>query len=216
MDTIYNKFSEYLISSKNSEAINYAINSVKEGKISISDLYENVIYRFLRDNLCHKHQEREVYKDHIYISVCRTVIENMYQYVEGNKSVSNNKRVLVTAPVGELFEIYPRIFSDLFKLEGYEVTYIGVDSSEEEILNCIDDNSFDYLFLSINNYYNLSGSKDMIDSIKVETENKLGIIISGYAVERNLEFSKKMGANYIFTKFSDIKKLKEAIDEVSV
>ena len=51
MEEKYNKFKKYLTNEENTEAIKYALDLVKKEKIKLKDLYENIIYKFLKEHI---------------------------------------------------------------------------------------------------------------------------------------------------------------------
>jgi len=161
-----------------SEAFIYSQNALKEKKLTIRELYEDVLRNALYEIDCLENDAECIWKEHVKSAIVRSIIEGSYTYVlEESKLVKKrNKKVLVVCPVEEYHEIGAKMAHDYFLLTGFDATFIGANTPLDVILNAVTYTKPDYLAISVTNYYNIINAKRIIEKVKSVKEN---IVILG-------------------------------------
>jgi methanogenic corrinoid protein MtbC1 len=119
-----------------------------------------------------------------------------------------NKKIAVVCPVEEYHELGAIMVSNYFDLLGYAVTYVGGNTPKSEFKNIFNVLNFNYIAFSITDPYNLVQTKKTIDIIK-ESDEKIKILVGGYAFLNNKDLFPKIGADYLLQSFEDILKFRE-------
>jgi MerR family transcriptional regulator, light-induced transcriptional regulator len=208
MNEYYVKFLELLEKEDRYECIKYVNELLKNNKIGIVDLYQNVLRPSLENMTCKLSEKHMcIWQEHIRSSIVRTIVENCYTYVidESIKSNYGKKgKVVVLCPPEEYHEIGARMVTDLFTISGYEAIFVGSNTPKSDFLSAVEFIEPDYIAISVSNYYNLFAAKDAIDNIKSNIRKKVTIIAGGNAFKSNIDSYKKIGADIFVDTFEDI------------
>lgn len=204
MEKYFSEFSNLISKKEKDQAITYCINLIEEGKANIPDLYEKILSKFLKE--IGESKEVDIYKEHYYTNIIRTIIENCYTAVQNKKAENNGMRVLLLSPEEEYHEIGLRMVNDFLELKGFTVDFIGVNTPTKEIINALGEENYNYVAISISNYYNLSLLDDIVEEIK-KVNKEVKIIAGGSAFKNNNDICGKNNVDYFFEKYCDFSKV---------
>lgn len=179
----YDEFIEILESENKDESLNYVLNLLNEKKITLEELYDELLAPSLTNFGCNlKDKEICIWKEHTRTSIVRTILECTYPYIiERRKTISPiKKKVLLFTPTDEYHEIGAIISTNYFLLAGFEAQYIGANTPKEDIISAVRVLNPDYIAISVTNHYNLVITKKITDELK-ESFPKVSIILGGQA-----------------------------------
>jgi methanogenic corrinoid protein MtbC1 len=213
METIYKTFLKYLNDEEKEKCVNYILDLLKENSLDIVTLYQKILTPAMYDFFCEsKTKNICIWKEHVRSSIVRTIIECTYLFVQKERkekyNMIINKKIAVVCPVEEYHELGAIMVSNYFDLLGYAVTYVGGNTPKSEFKNIFNVLNFNYIAFSITDPYNLVQTKKTIDIIK-ESDEKIKILVGGYAFLNNKDLFPKIGADYLLQSFEDILKFRE-------
>lgn len=207
------KFSGYLSSYQKAEAVAYATELIRQGTVTIPQLYEEIITPALNAIMVDEENEDEmVWQEHLMTNIARTVVENCYPLVlsQGAKGQEQGPTVVILCPEEEYHDIGPRMAADLFTLEGYRVHYVGANTPLENVLSICRVLAPDVLAFSVSNFYHISLLKDIVASVK-QLPHPPYVIASGSALLRTSLKADALGCDEIVQSHGQIQKLKESL-----
>jgi MerR family transcriptional regulator, light-induced transcriptional regulator len=117
-------------------AIAIALGAVAEGRISVPDLYVQVLTPYLADIGTHwRRGSARVWHERFATNTVRTIIESLYPAVAivAAETPSMNTAVVLACPPSEQHDLGLRMLSDRFELAGYHSVFLGADTPAEEI-----------------------------------------------------------------------------------
>ena len=179
----FKTFLTYLKQEDKPGAVTYALQLIEEQKLSLEDLYLNVLAPSLIHFECEEKDEAIcIWKEHFRTSIIRTILESCYTHVlKLSKTVKpNGVKVMVLTPAFEYHEIGAIMNTHFMMLEGFDAHYIGANTPKSEILSAIRAYHPDYVALSVTNPYNIVITKQTTDEIK-RFFPEVGIILGGQA-----------------------------------
>ena len=156
-----------------------------------------------------------IWKEHVRTSIIRTIIECSSRFVYKERKAkfgeTKGETVVVVCPTEELHELGAKMVADFFTLCGYDVTFVGANTPQSQVLAGIGYVVPAYVAISVTNHYNLVAARKLVDNMKTLRTSKglsFKIIVGGSAFERNPELAKEIGADQHLHGFDDIKALK--------
>lgn len=117
-------------------AVAIALGAVAEGRISVPDLYVQVLTPYLAAIGTHWRRGSErVWHEHFATHTVRTIIESLYPAVAliASEAPPIGTTVVLACPPNEQHELGLRMLSDRFELAGYHAVFLGADTPAEEI-----------------------------------------------------------------------------------
>lgn len=215
MEEYKNIFSNYLTLFQKEQAVHYALTLVRSKKITIPELYEQIIAPALNAILvCDENKNDLIWQEHLMTNIARTVVENCYTLIgkEDKESVESNyvATVVIVCPEEEYHDIGARMAADMFTLEHYKVFYVGANTPLENVLSICGELKPDILALSVSNFYHISLLKDIVQKVK-ELANPPYIVASGSSLLRTKITTEEIACDSIIHSYSQIQKLKETI-----
>ncbi len=129
-----------------------------------------------------------------------------------SKGTFVGKYLIGTVP-GDAHDIGKNIVIMMLEQNGWEVTDLGVDVSEEEFCEAVREGDYDILGLSALLTFTLLGVTDVINALKVAgLRNKVKIMVGGAPVTQ--KFADEVGADaYAKDAIEAVKKAKALIDK---
>lgn len=209
MKEFYQEFIFYLEEENKEKAVNLVFDKLNDGHIHIVELYTKILAPSL-NNMEYKLEDKKIciWREHVRSSIIRTIIECCYPYVIKEKSKEiNNLKAVIVCPSEEYHEIGARMAADFFTLCGFNTTFVGCNTPQEDLLAAIDVVKPDYVVISVTNYYNLVAAKRVIEKIKNQGKFEGRILVGGYAFKNNMDSVKKVGAEKYIDSFEDIQGL---------
>lgn len=216
MEAFYEKVLASLQEENKEEAFNLCISALEEKIISIVDLYQSVLSPALNSIIEeYPNDEDLIWREHVRSGIIRNIVEAAYPYVLSERNRSGEHRrgnVIVMCPEYEDHDLGARMVSDFFTIAGFNSTFIGARTPRNTILKAVEIVSPKYLCISVTNYYNLISVKKTIESIKLNTSNKVVFLLGGSAFASNPDAHKEVGGDYYLNNFQDIKDLEKGVE----
>jgi methanogenic corrinoid protein MtbC1 len=209
---IYEHFLTYLKKEDKKQSVLYALSLLDQEKISVEELYENLLAPSLIFFECDVNDEDIcIWKEHTRTSIIRTIIESSYPYIMKRKEKikSINKKVVVLTPSFEYHEIGAIMVSHLMLLEGFDATYIGANTPKQDIISALRAYHPDYIALSVTNPYNIVVTQQICDEIKRFFPD-IKIILGGQAFHDQAAMD-KIQYDYLLADFKAIKTFADGV-----
>lgn len=207
------KFSQILENEHKEEAVDFALELLKNGTVDIVTLYSDILTPALNNMKCSLADENIcIWKEHIRTAIVRTIVECCYPYViaERDKNYSINRgNVVVICPPEEHHELGARIVADFFTICGYHAVFVGSNTPYHDFYNAASKINPDIIAISVSNYYNLVITKKIIKELRSKTNPKTKIVVGGHAFLENSQNISLVGADYFANTFDDIKNIVE-------
>lgn len=202
----FDAFMAYLSVEDKAKAVNYALGLIDERKVTLEELYLDILAPSLIFFECvEKDEDICIWKEHFRTSVIRTILETCYVHVlKRTESIKkNNIKIMVLTPAFEYHEIGAIMNTHFMLLEGFDAYYIGANTPKVEILSALRAYHPDFIALSVTNPYNIVVTKQTTDEIK-RFFPEVGIILGGQAFKdpKNVEHLKY---DYILNSLDDLK-----------
>jgi methanogenic corrinoid protein MtbC1 len=201
----YKTLRKMIRSDQRNEAVLYALDLLKEQKLSIVELYQTVLSHVLNTIDCDKEPDECIWMEHMQSAIVRTIIDASFPYViEESKSVKKvNKLVLVACPSEEYHEIGAKMAHDFFILTGYNAIFVGANTPTQEIVSAVKYAKPDLLALSVTDKYNIVKTKQVIKEVlKEKPDLKIGVGGLAFSSEQVRE---QVHFDYHLTSFDSIK-----------
>ncbi|MFA9423041.1 MAG: B12-binding domain-containing protein [Sedimentibacter sp.] len=211
MDEFKKTFISFFDEYNKDKCVQLVIENLKNKKITIQELYEEVLRPVLCTlGDCNNKENSCIWMEHVKTSIIRTVIESIYPFVieQKNNVQPLGIKVVLVCPENEYHEVGLRMVSDFFSLNGYESIFIGTNTPRDETYLAIAYNNPKYVAISVTDYYLLFEAQKMIGKIRAISNGKIIIIVGGNAFKNNLESISKIGGDIYFEKYSDIVSLR--------
>ena len=97
--------------------------------------------------------------------------------------------------------------SDFFTLCGFNVTFVGANTPQEEIVEAVGLIQPEYVGVSVTSPYNLVAARRTLNhlgQIRKRTGGRFTIVVGGLAFEKNKRLAEEMGADSLAQTFEDI------------
>lgn len=203
------QFSGYLNSFDRENALNYALDLLKLEKITIKELYEDIIAASLNSIIVTRAMEDStIWKEHAMTSIARTVIECAFPYVlkEASQRRANYYRgkVMILCPEEEYHELGARMGADFFIIAGFEVIYIGCNTPMENFISAYKELQPDIVAISVANHFNLVALKRIVSRLKEVISNESSVILCGSAFAHTGKTAAEFGAQALANSYEDI------------
>jgi len=168
-------------------AIELALDHVASGRITVADLYTQVLGPLLtRIGSRWQHGSERVWQEHFASHVARTIIEALYPTVlrDGAAIPRTGSTVLLVCPPREEHELGLRMLSDRFELAGWKAVFLGADTPIEEIVAAAVAVNADLVAVSVSTVFERVELRCFIDTLR-EALPGTRIVIGGPAFSRD-------------------------------
>lgn len=132
--------------------------------------------------------------EHIASNTAQILVRTIMEQVSGN---TKKKKILICVPTGEEHRLGCDVLETYLASKGFKIYNMGTSIPTESILNFIENNKPDVVFLSITLKDNLKAGQRLVKKIKEQSE--IPILVGGFAIQE--EMSLKFDATII----SDLK-----------
>ncbi len=209
----FDEFQKYLQSFDKEKALEFSHMLLSEGKVTVSELYEEIIAPTLNSIVISRDEEDSlIWKEHAMTGIARSVIECAYPFVlkerAKNQTEGKQQRVMMLCPLEEYHEIGARMGADFFTIANYEVLYIGANTPKENFFSAYNSLKPDIISITITNYLNLVSLKSIIAEMKKNTAQNVKIVLSGLAFKTTQKTAADFGADALVTSMKDVFKLR--------
>lgn len=207
MSTLYVSFSEALKQLDKETCIQLTIGALDKPDFSLIAFYEDVLAHALHTI---ENDDVAVWKEHVQSSIVRTCLELCAPYVlKSKKTLSPPKNAIVFCQEEEYHELGARMTTDFLNLLGFDTLFIGANTPKTQALLAIQTLHPELICISVTNFYHLSKTPPLIQSIRTVTDAK--IIIGGYAVFHSSHVEDQIAADFYAKDYQDLKTIKEAL-----
>ncbi len=209
---IYENFLEHLKNEDKEQSVTYVLSLLDEKKLSIEELYKNVLAPSLIFFECDVDDEEIcIWKEHLRTSIIRTILESVYAYIVKRKSEVKpiNQKVVVLTPAFEYHEIGAIMVSHFLLLQGFNASYIGANTPKTEILSAIRAYQPDYIALSVTNPYNIVVTEQICREVR-KFFPEVKIILGGQAFDKQAALS-SISYDYLLEDFDAIEKFAKEV-----
>ena len=220
MHPLYEEFAGHLERKEKDACVELVLQKLSRGEIDVVTLYNEVLTPALNAPAYGDAEGAvRIWEEHARTSIVRTVIENCHPYVVRERKArygavaGKHLHAVVVCPTEEFHEIGARMVADFFDLCGYEVTFVGANTPQDDIIEAIAHVRPAYVAISVTNSYSLVAAKRTVAKLlAVREREKAGfeIIVGGTAFLANPEMARDIGADKLLSTFEDVRKLSEA------
>ena len=208
---VYAEFRALLDAEDKEGCVNYALALLERGT-GIVDLYENVLAPAAREAYCTV-RERVlcIFEEHIRTSIIRTVLECCYPHlVKQRRSRIGDAvrgKVVIVCPSEEYHELGARMTADFFTLCGFDVTFVGANTPQEQIVEAVGLLQPEYVGVSVTSPYNLVAARRTLRHLR-DVRERIGgaytIVVGGQAFHTNKRLAHDMGADALAQTYADV------------
>jgi len=177
---IYETLKKHLEDGNLEQCVLYSIDVVKENKISIVDLYQDVLAKILNEIECDQSDEECIWYEHQRTAIVRNVIDALFPFIIEQREAMRAEKVLIVCPSEEYHELGAKIAANFFYLLGYQTTFVGANTPLENIISAVNIIEPDYLALSVTNFYNIVNAKRIVSKVR-ELNPNITILGGGQA-----------------------------------
>lgn len=199
--------------------VRYALSLLDSGSAGIPDLYEDVLAPAARERHClNREQPVCIWEEHIRTSIIRTIIECCYPHLmeERRSRIGDGSRgrTIIVCPTEEYHELGARMTADFFTLCGFDVTFVGANTPQDEIVEAAVFLQPEYIGVSVTSPYNLVVARRTLGYLR-EARGRSGgtyrIVVGGQAFDADERRARDMGADALAQTFDDICELTGSI-----
>ncbi len=218
MHPLYEEFVGHLAREDKPRCVELALSKLSRGEIDIVTLYKDVLGPALNAPTYSAEEGAvRIWEEHVRSSIVRTIVEDCYPFIQREKKARNGaaprKAVIVVCPTEEFHEIGARMVADYFELAGFDATFVGANTPQEEILEALAVLKPTYVAVSATNTYTLVPARRVLAQLR-ELRERTGagfkILVGGHAFEKNPALVQEIGADLHLSTFEDIRRLAEA------
>lgn len=219
LEALYCEFRALLDAEDKEGCVRFALSRLDAGELDIVDLYEGILTRGAREQYC-TIRERSlcIWEEHARTAIIRTVLECCFPYLMKVRRSRLGKEsrgpVLVVCPPEEYHELGARMAADFFTLCGFDVTFVGANTPQEDIVEAVGALQPVYVGVSVTNSYSLVAARQTIQHL-IEVRSRTGgtfkIPVGGDAFVRNPGMVKELGADMLANGYAEIQALTGAI-----
>ncbi len=152
-----------------------------------------------------KNNKISIATEHVASNIAQTLVKII---MEGVSVSANKKKILICVPVGEEHHLGCDVLETYLSIKGFKVYNMGTSIPTESIINFIENNKPDIVFISITLPDNISAGQRLVR--KINNECKIPILIGGYAMQT--EITPKFDAKIILE--SNLEELPKIIRSV--
>ena len=187
-------FKGQLLAGDFASCMEIAKNYIEESS-RVKDLYLYIIQPAMYEiGLMWERAEISVAQEHL----ASAVVSRILACVAGEMKLTpkDKGKAVVTSAPGEFHEIGAWMVSDLLEQDGWQVTYLGANPPDQDLLKLLEDNLPDILVLSVTMPFNLDRAGSIVSAIRKNPLHRgLRILVGGRVFIDNPELEKKLGAD---------------------
>lgn len=209
---LFGEFMGFLVKEDKERCIAWALEKLGSGELDTVTLYSEILTPAQNELVCWQDESFCIWREHVRTSIIRTIIECCYPFIlkeRGKHGTPRNRKVLIGCPTEEFHEIGARMAADFFTLMGYDVTFVGANTPQRELMAALEFVRPNIIGVSVTNFYNLVAAGKLIaDLRRVRAEKSLDfrIIVGGNAFRNNPDLISGMGVDAVLQTFGDIKR----------
>lgn len=131
-------------------------------------------------------------QEHLCSSVVLEILSLLYTQIELPRITKG--KVVVSTVTNEFHEIGAIMLANTFEADGWDVTYVGCDISDDELLDTISVSKPNILALSVSMPFNLDATSKLIEKVKKNQPN-IKVMVGGNAFNTAVVDEESFGAD---------------------
>jgi len=173
-----NEFQNYLVEG-NYEKCSEFVHDILKKDADIKFLYDEIIKKSLyRIGEMWEASKITVATEHLASAIVETILSEVYFKVITQNKIE--KTVVVACTENEFHQVGIKMVSDIFQMNGWQVHFLGVNTSTEELIQLIEKVNPDMLAISLSIPFNLPTLEKALDKIKSHFPD-LFVLVGGQA-----------------------------------
>ncbi len=182
--------------------------------LPVKDIYHKILYPVMvQIGELWQQNKINVAQEHLATAITQNIISGFYpillQSIKDRDEEKGN--VLVACPGNELHELGARMLSDVWELEGWNVTYLGSNIPAHFIAETLSSGQFNALALSCSLSFNVRYVKETIDKVKSVNQYSGPVLIGGRIFNVDPALQKYVDADYCGKDFYEAIEILEII-----
>jgi len=170
-------------------AVAAATVAVREGRVSIDELYDDVLAPLLA-GIGGRWQKGElhVWEEHLASAAVRTIVEGLHPDVQQARASwpPIGRSVVLACPPEEAHDLGLRMLADHFEMAGWTAYFLGPDTPVTEIIQAVRDVEADVLCISVSTHFHRVSLRDIYDTLRAQLPD-VTVAVGGPAVAREPE-----------------------------
>ncbi len=195
----------------------FALSVLQSAVLDIPTFYERIVAPAAREQRCTMRQRALcIWEEHVRTSILRTVIECCYPELTKVRRLNGDPRTkgsaLIVCPPEEYHELGARMVTDLFTLCGFEVTFVGANTPQQDILTAVTVVHPVLVGISITSPYNLIAARRTIQqliALRTDTGGTFRIVAGGQALKNDTCRATSWGVDLLAQSYDDIRRISE-------
>lgn len=173
------------------------VNEQIDNKISIKDLYENLIKTSLyKVGELWEFNKISVATEHLASAIVEATLNELYSEIISKEK--SKKNIIVSCVEKEFHQIGIKMVSDIFELNSWNSYFLGANTPINELISFTKIIKPDILAISLSIYFHFPILETMIQNIRIEFPDLL-ILVGGQAFRR--------GGQDVISKYENVKYL---------
>ncbi len=172
------EFQNYLVEG-NYEKCSEFVHDILKKDADIKFLYDEIIKKSLyRIGEMWEASKITVATEHLASAIVETILSEVYFKVITQNKIE--KTVVVACTENEFHQVGIKMVNDIFQMNGWQVHFLGVNTSTEELIQLIEKVNPDMLAISLSIPFNLPTLEKALDKIKSHFPD-LFVLVGGQA-----------------------------------
>lgn len=202
-------FREHLALCHREEALRFSGMLLKEGLVTVPELYERVLTPALNSVfVCRENEDEMIWREHVMSGIVRSAVEASFPYVLLARDALNLPaplgKVMLACPEEEYHELGVRMGADFYTMAGYEATFIGANTPRANILSAGRALRPDIVSLSVTNYLNLAPLGRIVAELRAGLPGDTRIFVSGSAFRLTNKNAADFGADELVNTYAEV------------
>lgn len=206
------EFTAFLAREDKEGCVSWALGKLGTGDVDVITLYTDILAPAQNELVCWQDEHFCIWREHVRTSIVRTVIECCYPFILKEKARQGSPargKAVVGCPAEEYHELGARMVADFLTVLGYDVTFVGANTPQKDLLAALEYVRPKIVGISVTNFYNLVATKKLVaDLRRVRAEKALDfrIVAGGNAFRHNPGAHIDMGIDAVLQTFGEIKR----------
>jgi methanogenic corrinoid protein MtbC1 len=210
MHPLFDEFMGHLSREDKEACVGFALEKLSAGELDIFKLYLEILTPAQNELVCWQDESYCIWREHVRTSIVRSVIECAYPFVldeRKRRGLPRQMKAVIGCPSEEYHEIGARMVADYFTILGFDVTFIGANTPQRELLAALEHVRPRIIGISVTNFYNLVAAKNLVGELRRLREAKgldIKIVVGGNAFRMNKGAAAEMGVDAELRTFTDL------------
>lgn len=172
------EFQNYLVEGNFEKCAEFVNDKLKEDA-DIKYIYDEILKKSLyRIGEMWEASKITVATEHLASAIVETILSDIYIKILNQNKIE--KTVVVACTENEFHQVGIKMVSDIFQMNGWQVHFLGVNTSTEELIQLIEKVNPDMLAISLSIPFNLPTFEKALDKIKAHFP-ELFVLVGGQA-----------------------------------